>query len=748
MNVPAVRTAIILFVLVAMGSDALLAGDDSLTTDLGDGVALAEFGEGRIQWSVLVGTGDEAVWIDEELYLDVSGEDLEILCTVENLRDPDVPLRDVRIEIVPPAQKAMSSSRVARAAGPGGSRTDAARSLLGIVPLPDPQASRKVARGSRTPDRAGQPQATTLDIDLDSYQEQLRVTPNAGFVSMVEEQGFDQGLEVLNIFNPTAQGRWRVKVTGNAGDPFIVVARATPIEMSAAEAAVFADAADQLSESIGHVLEEITAPAGEVVSKASRGNDDRRVAMGVPGWLKCDACCACDRTIILLGLTYAVQKIWGTKARQKIAEDPEVQRVFFAYMENVMKNICGALGLRYASGWVGILRDRDPFCYFDNMNKLICHWAPRLLDFSPYCPEVCLPEDGPDKPGFPAAGVDPDLDQDWLTQATRWQAFDRDLVCAQTFTVSKRGILREIELGISQQSGGADEQLRLQIARVDASGRPSRSGQDVLVEKWLHPGSFSVRPDPDGLAPGPPGQPGTTHAVGQPAPAAAVDLYYDQVQVFPGETLAIVVTHRGARSYAWSYEDGYADGQSFTRPVRGGGWTPRGGDFSFRTYVRATDSPGTAPTSAEWVPDTRKSQPVWNRNWVAQTLVVPEGGLVEAIELGIYRTRDVRDELQVEIRQVDARGMPEGEVLFSERYDPDMFPAEGEKRLAVIDVSRRMLSVEPGQRLTIAVRNRSSDAYEWWYLDGYPDGKGYVEGSSGWMDWKCDFMFRVNVGKN
>lgn len=735
--------ALLLMVLVTGLANFILAAEESLTTDLQNGLATAEFVEGRIQWKVLMGLGGETFRFEEELFLDIDGDNLEILCTVENLSDSEVPLRNVRIEIVPPARKTESTNRVAQGAGPGSSRSSAAATNLGLRDLPTPQPESRVARGSRTDTQTQQTGA-----DDNGYKQQLRATQNAGFVSLVEEPGYDQGLRALNIVNPTARGRWLVKISGQADEPFLVVARVTPVEMTGSDTATLIEASQSMVESIEKAMEEIEENERRTAWEDRSDEGEPRVAMGALDRFKCDTCCKCEWTIKLTGIATAINSVCGKKALKEIRKNKEVEDRIKAVLWKVVDAAADIMGLKCGKEVaLAFIMKRDLFCMIDNGEKFFCYLIPELAGESPLCGDPCpkpkREEADDDEPILP---VDPDLDQDWLTQTGHWRTFDRSLVGAQTFTVGKRGVLRGIELGICQQRGGTDEDLRLQIVRVDKSGRPSQDGQGVILQKWIHPRTFSTRQSAGSAGPGSPGQPGQqgpNSSVGPDETAASIDLRHDEIEVFPGEKLAIIVTHSGSRAFEWIHAAGYEGGQGFTRPIKGGGWADQGSDFSFRTYViqRASQS-----VLAEWVPDTRKSHSVWNRTWAAQTFVVPQGGLIEAIELGICRSSNVSDRLRVEIRQVDARGTPDGEAIFSGWCEPTVFPGEGTKELTTIDVRDEKIVVKPGQRLAIAIRNRGGDPYEWWYLDGYADGQGYVEGSSGWMDWKCDFSFRVLVG--
>jgi len=334
---------------------------------------------------------------------------------------------------------------------------------------------------------------------------------------------------------------------------------------------------------------------------------------------------------------------------------------------------------------------------------------------------------GPCPPGSGGGGARGRFaDQEWLPTGNRYQGISGGASAAQTFSVEAGGLLKRIELGVFQAHDASSE-LLVRIMRTDQRGIPGTEAADVLFSEYLGPSYFSRTSTND---------------------FASIDLSSASVQVWPGDRLAITVSNRGSAKYDWRFADGYRSGQGYVLNRDAGQWSDKGADFAFRSFVDPREAP--APGSAiEWVPDTPRSSQLQERKTNLQTFTVLEQGHLQTVSVGIYRTDDDCDRLEIRILELDGASLPEDRysgVLFSERLSADGFPLGDDKGLTTIDVSGANIAVRPGQRLGIALTNMGYTPYEWRYLDGYENGQAYIESRSGWNDWKCDFVFSCQIG--
>ncbi|MFH1845297.1 MAG: PLAT/LH2 domain-containing protein [bacterium] len=335
-------------------------------------------------------------------------------------------------------------------------------------------------------------------------------------------------------------------------------------------------------------------------------------------------------------------------------------------------------------------------------------------------PGPCGPSDV-DGQSFPGRMAD----QEWIPSANRYQGISGGATAAQTFAIGTGGVLKRLELGV-YRAPDANSELLVRILRTDSRGIPGTEESDVLYSEYLSPGRFSRTGERD---------------------FAGIDLSSASVQVWPGDQLAITLSNRGSANYDWRYDDGYEAGRGYLLDRKALRWSEKGADFAFRSFVdpRETPEPGAA---IEWVPDTPRSSQLQENKTNLQTFTVLERGNLQTVELGIYRTADDCDRLEVRILGLEGASLPEDRysgVLFSERLPAERFPLGEDKSLTTIDVSEAHIAVQPGQRLGIAVTNLGFPPYEWRYLDGYQDGQAYIESRSGWNDWKCDYIFRCRV---
>ncbi len=213
-----------------------IAADKELTTQKEKNHSVFSFEGDSVHWKVLFVPGSGLADLDKELDLDVGSGPVQIFMDVVRLDDMSATLDNVRIEVEAPSGKRIGQEQPAGVRKRGETWSANAAAELGLTALPaDPILADNdeiQTRGGKGPARK---KWTRKEIRLtrEKHIREIARSKNAGFVR-VDESG-KQGIRNLTIANPTARGRWKIRAKGQTQEPFVIVALAVPIEMTATE---------------------------------------------------------------------------------------------------------------------------------------------------------------------------------------------------------------------------------------------------------------------------------------------------------------------------------------------------------------------------------------------------------------------------------------------------------------------------------------------------------------------------------
>ncbi|MBU1701916.1 MAG: hypothetical protein KJ970_07260 [Candidatus Eisenbacteria bacterium] len=155
-----------------------------------------------------------------------------------------------------------------------------------------------------------------------------------------------------------------------------------------------------------------------------------------------------------------------------------------------------------------------------------------------------------------------------------------------------------------------------------------------------------------------------------------------------------------------------------------------------------------AALDQRWAPETRRSQKIHGGLACAQTFTVDRTGKLSDLRIRVNRAPDNATPLAVEIVRVDSQDEPirdPAAALFSGTLPPGEVPQIFNEQMTSIHLGGADIRVQSGDRLAVVITNPGPADYEWWYLDGYWEGRGYVSSSGQWRDRGGDFVFETEV---
>lgn len=332
-------------------------------------IAIAEYAGSRIQWKVVFSPGGGNV--DRELDVDVEGQDAQLFMNIISLKDLAADPKGVGLEASDPKGNTIGKKRnwsgkvKRRGEGDGAQGLERGASeaqVLGLKELPRNAKFDQVDTALKEY-REVQTRGEKKKFDLSSlgseeelkqaekdYRRQLKAAKNAGFVRMREDREGSSGFASLNVVNPTNSGRWKMKVNGANGDPFVAVALTIPIELTDADVA------------------EVQAAGADIVAAIQDAFPDFQEWGPAPS-NPCKPCNSCKNVVYATGLVAAIVGL--------IAGAVSLGSGTVAVVAGYLSLVAAAVGAwsilsagAYAVVMVAMFAE-DPTCAFEN-------WLPRF----------------------------------------------------------------------------------------------------------------------------------------------------------------------------------------------------------------------------------------------------------------------------------------------------------------------------------------------------------------------------------